>query len=57
MGPSALPGEIAELIEDFGCAGQRRLLAVRLVLAMTLLPDGTSARCSAGVTGLAERLP
>lgn len=42
-------GEIAELIEDFGCAEERRRLlpaavAVRLVLAMTLLRMRISPR-------------
>jgi hypothetical protein len=55
-------GEIAGLIEDFGCAEQRRRLlpaelAVRLVLAMTLLPDAELTEVFRRVTGLAERLP
>jgi transposase IS4-like protein/DDE family transposase len=56
------PGEIEELIEDFGCAEQRRrllpaALAVRLVLAMTLLPDADVTEVIRRAAGLLEHLP
>jgi len=55
-------GEIAELIEDFGCAEARRRLlpaelAVRLVLAMTLLPDADVTEVFRRAAGLLEHLP
>jgi Insertion element 4 transposase N-terminal/Transposase DDE domain len=54
--------EIGELIEDFGCAEQRRrllpaALAVRLVLAMTLLPDADVTEVIRRAAGLLEHLP
>ena len=55
-------GEIEELIEDFGCAEERRrllpaALAVRLVLAMTLLPDADVPEVIRRAAGLLEYLP
>jgi Insertion element 4 transposase N-terminal/Transposase DDE domain len=54
--------EVGELIEDFGCAEQRRrllpaALAVRLVLAMTLLPDADVTEVIRRAAGLLEHLP
>jgi len=55
-------GEIGELIEDFGCAEERRrllpaALAVRLVLAMTLVPDADVPEVICRAAGLLEHLP
>ena len=55
-------GEIAELIEDFSCAETRRrllpaALAVRLVLAMTVLPDADVTEVIRRAAGLLEHLP
>ena len=55
-------GEIEELVEDFGCAEERRrllpaALAVRLVLAMTLLPDADVTEVIRRAAGLLEHLP
>jgi hypothetical protein len=55
-------GEIEELVEDFGCAEERRRLlpaamTVRLVMAMTLVPDGPVPEVICRVTGLLVYLP
>ena len=60
--PHLPAGEIGELIEDFGCAEERRrllpaALAVRLVLAMTLVPDADVPEVICRAAGLLEHLP
>jgi hypothetical protein len=55
-------GEIEELVEDFGCAEERRRLlpaamTVRLVMAMTLVPDGPVPEVICRAAGLLVYLP
>src|SRR6266446_4082634 len=55
-------GEIEELIEDFGCAEERQRLlpaamTVRLVMAMTLVPDGPVPEVICRAAGLLAYLP
>ena len=55
-------GEIEELVEDFGCAEERRRLlpaamTVRLVVAMTLVPDGPVPEVICRAAGLLAYLP
>jgi len=55
-------GEIEELVEDFGCAEERRRLlpaamTVRLVMAMTLVPDGPVPEVICRLAGLLVYLP
>jgi hypothetical protein len=55
-------GEIEELVEDFGCAEDRRRLlpaamAVRLVIVMTLVPDGPVPEVICRAAGLLVYLP
>jgi Insertion element 4 transposase N-terminal len=55
-------GEIEELVEDFACWEQRQRLlsaamAVRLLLAATLIPDGDVPDVMHRVAGLLELLP
>ena len=55
-------GEIEELVEDFGCAEERQRLlpaamTVRLVMAMTLVPDGPVPEVICRAAGLLVYLP
>jgi hypothetical protein len=55
-------GEIEELVEDFGCAEERQrllpaALTVRLVMAMTLVPDGPVPEVICRAAGLLVYLP
>ena len=55
-------GEIEELVEDFGCAEERQRLlpaamTVRLVMAMTLVPDGPVPEVICRAAGLLAYLP
>ena len=55
-------GEIEELVEDFGCAEDRRRLlpaamTVRLVMAMTLVPNGPVPEVICRAAGLLVYLP
>lgn len=55
-------GEIEELVEDFGCAEERQRLlpaamTVRLVMAMTLIPDGPVPEVICRAAGLLVYLP
>jgi hypothetical protein len=55
-------GEIEELVEDFGCAEERQRLlpaamTVRLVMAMTLVPDGPVPEVICRTAGLLVYLP
>jgi len=55
-------GEIEELVEDFGCVEQRRRLlssamAVRLLVAAALIPEGDTPEVIRRVAGLLELVP
>ena len=55
-------GEIEELVEDFGCGEQRQRLlssamAVRLLIAAALIPEGDTPEVIQRVTGLLELVP
>ena len=55
-------GEIEELVEDFGCAEERQRLlpaamTVRLLVAMTLMPDAPVPEVTLRVAGLLACLP
>ncbi len=55
-------GEIEELVEDFGCAEERQRLlpaamTIRLVVAMTLVPDGPVPEVICRAAGLLVLLP
>jgi hypothetical protein len=55
-------GEIEELVEDFGCAEERQRLlpsamAVRMVIAMALMPDAPALEAMCRAAGLLVFLP
>lgn len=55
-------GEIEELVEDFGCRERRQRLlsaamAVRVLIAAALIPDGDTTEVMHRVAGLLELLP